>query len=119
FMQVNANLPRDWKLEVTGWYQGSTLEGIIRSEALYGVDLGLQKSFLDDRLELRLSGDGVIQKFFRGRIDYQEQDIAILSRWEAPTVNGKLTYRFGNRFLKKGDSRRGAAAEERSRMNLD
>ncbi|MGB3548528.1 MAG: outer membrane beta-barrel protein, partial [Saprospiraceae bacterium] len=93
FMQVNANLPRDWKLEVTGWYQGSTLEGIIRSEALYGVDLGLQKTFLDDRLELRLSGDGVIQKFFRGRIDYQEQDIAILSRWEAPTVNGKLTYR--------------------------
>jgi hypothetical protein len=117
FLQVDAKLPRDWKLQVSGWYQGRGIDGIIFFEPMYGVDAGLEKDFLDDRLNLILSGDGIIQQFFRGRIDFQEQDMAILSTWEAPVISAKVTYKFGNRFLKGSERRNSASAEERGRLN--
>ncbi|MEL6276687.1 MAG: outer membrane beta-barrel family protein, partial [Bacteroidota bacterium] len=104
FAQVNVSLPKDWKLEVTGWFQGAGLDdGLIRGQHLYGVDAGLQKKFFDDRLNVQLSADGIIQKFFTGTIDYQNQQFEIFSYWEAPVFNTRITYSFGNRFLKRKD----------------
>jgi len=117
FFQVNAQLPGDWKGEVSGWYQGKSIEGIIRAEPLYGVSAGVEKDFFDDRLNFILSGDGIVQKFFTGTIRYQEQNLDIRSIWEAPVVSVKLTYKFGNRFLKKNEGRRSSASEERGRLN--
>jgi hypothetical protein len=117
FFQVNAKLPGEWKGEVSGWYQGKGIDGIIRTDPLYGVSAGLEKDFFDDRLNFVLSGDGIIQKFFTGSIRYQEQNLDIRSIWEAPVVSVKLTYKFGNRFLKKNEGRRSSASEERGRLN--
>ena len=117
FFQVNAKLPGDWKAEVSGWYQGKGIDGIIRTDPLYGVSAGLEKSFFDDRLDFVLSGDGIVQKFFTGTIRYQEQNLDVRSIWEAPVVSVKLTYKFGNRFLKKNEGRKSAASEERGRLN--
>lgn len=116
FFQVNAQLPGDWKGEVSGWYQGKGIDGIIRTDPLYGVSAGLEKDFFDDRLNFVLSGDGIIQKFFTGTIRYQEQNLDLRSIWEAPVVSVKLTYKFGNRFLKKNEGRRSSASEERGRL---
>ncbi len=117
FFQINAKLPMDWKGEISGWYQGKGIDGIIRTDPLYGVSAGLEKSFFDDRLDFVLSGDGIVQKFFTGTIRYQEQNLDIRSIWEAPVVSVKLTYKFGNRFLKKNEGRRSSASEERGRLN--
>lgn len=117
FLQVNAKLPGDWKGEVSGWYQGKGIDGIIRTNPLYGVSAGVEKDFFDDRLNFILSGDGIVQKFFTGTIRYQEQNLDIRSIWEAPVVNIKLTYKFGNRFLKKNEGRKSVASEERGRLN--
>lgn len=117
FFQINAQLPGDWKGEVSGWYQGNGIDGIIRTDPLYGVSAGVEKDFFDDRLNFILSGDGIIQKFFTGTIRFQEQNLDIRSIWEAPVVTVKLTYKFGNRFLKKNEGRRSSASEERGRLN--
>ncbi|MTB49649.1 outer membrane beta-barrel protein [Lewinella sp. W8] len=117
FLQVNAKLPMGWKGEVSGWYQGRGLDGIIRYNPMYGVSVGLEKDFLDDRLNLILSGDGIIQQFFTGEIRFQDQDIDIVSTWEAPVFSAKVTYKFGNRFLNKREGRRSSASEERGRLN--
>ena len=116
FFQVNAQLPMDWKAEVSGWYQGKGIDGIIRTDPLYGVSAGLEKDLFDDRINLVLSADGIIQKFFTGTIRYQEQNLDVLSTWEAPVYSAKITYNFGNRFLKKEDGRKSAASEERGRL---
>ena len=116
FLQVSTKLPFDWKAEVSGWYQGKGVDGILRSEPLYGVSAGLERDFLDDRLNLALSGDGIVQKFFSSTIRYQEQDLDLNSFWEAPVFSAKLTYKFGSRFLKIGQDRQSAASEERSRI---
>ena len=117
FFQVNAKLPYDIKGEVSGWYQGRGIEGIIQSDPLYGVSAGLERNFLDDRITVILSGDGIVQRFFTGKIRYQEQNLDVRSIWEAPVFTGKVTYNFGNRFLKKGERRKSAADEERGRLN--
>ncbi|MGB3798161.1 MAG: hypothetical protein WA952_00020, partial [Lewinella sp.] len=60
--------------------------------------------------------DGIVQQFFRGEIRYQQQDMDILSTWEAPVFSAKVTYKFGNRFLKKRETRNSASQEERGRI---
>ena len=116
FAQVDVKLPYAWKLQVSGFYQGRGLDGIIRFDPLYGVDAGLEKDLFDDRVNLVLSADGIVQKFFTGSIDYQDQDLDILSTWEAPIFSAKVTYKFGNRFLKSRESRNSASAEEKGRL---
>ncbi|WP_116127044.1 outer membrane beta-barrel protein [Lewinella sp. IMCC34183] len=116
FLQVDVKLPRDWKLQASGFYQGKGLDGIIRFNPMYGLDAGLEKDFLDDRLNLVLTADGIVQKYFSGTIDYQQQDMDILSTWEAPVFSAKVTYKFGNRFLKGRDRRNSASEEERGRL---
>ncbi|MEL7162877.1 MAG: hypothetical protein AAFN92_19115, partial [Bacteroidota bacterium] len=66
---------------------------------------------------LQLSGDGIVQRFFTGTIRYQEQNLDIRSIWEAPVFYAKVTYKFGNRFLKGNERRRSAAQEERGRLD--
>ena len=117
FFQINAKLPYEIKGEISGWYQGRGIEGIIQSDPLYGVSAGLERNFLDDRITVILSGDGIVQKFFTGKIRYQEQNLDVVSIWEAPVFMGKVTYNFGNRFLKKGERRKSAADEERGRLD--
>lgn len=119
FSQVNVNLPSNWKLEVTGWWQGPGLDGgILRSRSLYGVDAGIQKKFLDDRMTVQLSADGIVQEFFRGNINFQNQQMDIVSYWEAPVFRARVTYRFGNRFLKNKDKVNSSGSEARERVNM-
>ncbi len=119
FLQVNVKLPRDWKLEVTGWLQGKGLDGIIRYETFYGVDAGIQKKFLDDKLRLQISADGIVQKFFNGKVDYANLNMDINSEWEAPRFNARITWNFGNQHLKKNETRKSASSDERRRAQGD
>ena len=64
------------------------------------------------------TGEGIIQKFWSGEVNYQNQDFDILSTREAPVVNFRLTYKFGNQFLKKSENRRSSADEERKRAEF-
>ncbi|MEO0787326.1 MAG: outer membrane beta-barrel protein [Bacteroidota bacterium] len=119
FLQINYKLPDDWDLEVSGWYQGAGLDGIVRFNPLYGVSMGLEKTFLDDKLSLQFEADGIIQRFFTGNINYQDQDIDIVSRWEAPVFYLRASYKFGNQHLKSNERRNSASSSERNRLNND
>ncbi len=115
YMQLNVNLPRDYKLEITGWLQGKGLDGIIKYETFYGVDAGIQKKFFDNKLNVQLSADGIIQKFFHGKVDYTNLNYNIVSSWEAPSIQAKITYNFGNQSLKAREKREASSASERQR----
>lgn len=117
FLQVNVNLPQDWKLEVTGWMQGTGLDGIIRYETFYGLDAGIQKKFFDNKLRVQFSADGIVQKFFEGRVDYANLNFDLVSSWEAPTFQTRITWNFGNQSLKSRENRRSSSASERNRVN--
>lgn len=116
FLQVNVSLPSDWKLEVTGWMQGAGIDGLIRHETFYGLDAGIQKKFLDNKLRVQLSADGIVQKFFEGTIDYANLEYDIVSSWEAPVFNARITWNFGNQSIKSRERRNSSSDSERNRV---
>ena len=117
FLQVNAKLGERWKAEATGWYQGGGLDGIIRFRPMYGVSFGLETELLDERATLSLSANQLFFQYFRGKVDYQDQQIDILSQWQVQTVGARFTYRFGNQFLKEKKRVEGANRDEMNRAN--
>ncbi|MEZ4987160.1 MAG: outer membrane beta-barrel protein [Saprospiraceae bacterium] len=119
FLQVNVKLPKDWKLEVTGWMQGKGLDGIIRFNTFYGVDAGLEKQFFNDKLKVQLSADGIVQRFFEGTISYANLNYDLVSSWEAPVVNARVTWSFGNQSLEKRERRQSSSNTERNRVETN
>lgn len=97
--------------------QGTGLDGIIRYETFYGLDAGIQKKFFDDKLRVQFSADGIVQKFFEGRVDYANLNFDLVSSWEAPTFQTRITWNFGNQSLKSRENRRSSSASERNRVN--
>ncbi|MCX2741801.1 outer membrane beta-barrel family protein [Pontibacter anaerobius] len=51
----NIQLPKDVRLELNAAYQGPMAYGLYHIKANWGVDAGLKRSFMEDRLDLSLS----------------------------------------------------------------
>ena len=77
----------------------------------------IQKKFFDNKLRVQFSADGIVQKFFEGRVDYANLNYDLVSSWEAPTFQTRITWNFGNQNLKSRESRRSSSASERNRVN--
>lgn len=89
----------------------------MRHETMYGVSAGLQKELFEKRLRLQFNAEGIVQKFFNARVDYANLDFDILSQWEAPVVNLRATWKFGNQHLKNRDNRDSSSSSEQRRLN--
>ena len=74
-----VNLPNEFSLELNAQYQGPVAYGLYRIEDRFGLDLGIKKSFLDDRLDVTLSADDIFRTMdvngsseFNGNTTYLE-----------------------------------------------
>ena len=114
FLQAEFDLPGEIKAEVGGWYTSSMQDGIFAAEYMYGTSAGISKKFLDNKLKVILGVEDFVNKFFTARVDYQ-QDMDILSTWQAPNLSLKLSYKFGNQHLKSKRKTSGSASEEQRR----
>lgn len=117
FLQVNFKIPGEIKAEVSGWYTGGGQDGIIKFEPMYGVSAGLQRSFLDKKLDVSLSFDDIVNRFFYGKLAYDDLNADILSTWNNKIVSMRVTYKFGNQFMQKKKGRRNSAQEEVNRAS--
>ena len=117
FLQVNFKIPGEIKAEVSGWYTGGGQDGIIKYEPMYGVSAGLQRSFLNKKLDVSLSFDDIVNRFFHGKLAYDDLNADILSTWNNKIVSMRVTYKFGNQFMQKKRGRRNSAQEEVNRAS--
>lgn len=117
FLQVNFKIPGDIKAEVSGWYTGGGQDGIINFEPMYGVSAGLQRSFFDKKLDVSLSVDDIVNRFFYGKLAYDDLNADILSTWNNRIVSMRVSYKFGNQFMQKKKGRRNSAQEEVNRAS--
>jgi hypothetical protein len=117
FLQGTYTLPKDWKIEVNGWYNGPGIEGIQISEHLYSLSFGVQKKVLKGKGNLNLSLDDMLFRYWHGRIDHASFEANIRSEWETRIANLTFTYSFGNQHLNKATRRRSGASEEQNRVN--
>lgn len=118
FLQAEFKLPWDINAEVGGWFTSSNQEGIFQSEYLYGTSAGISKKFLDNKAKLSLGIEDFANRFWYANVDYQ-QDMDISSLWQAPVVNARFSYKFGNQHLNKKSKRNGSASEEIERAQQD
>ena len=116
FIQMEFELPWELSAELGGWYTSGNQEGIFKSEYLYGTSAGISKKFLDRKLQVNLGVEDFINRFWHANVDFQ-QDLDLVVRWQAPVVNMKVSYKFGNQHLKTKAKTKGSAADELRRAS--
>jgi iron complex outermembrane recepter protein len=115
FYQENNFIKKDWTLQVSGFYNGPSLTGVVQNKALWTVDVGLQKKIF--------SGDGTVKVAFadvfsslkaRGLVEYGGVYVRGNFRWESQLIKLSFSYRFGRNTV-KGARQRATAAEAQNR----
>ncbi|TAD99799.1 MAG: hypothetical protein EAZ97_07795 [Bacteroidetes bacterium] len=106
------SLPKGIKLEIMFRYQSPQIYALFESANQYQTDLGVSKSFMDDRLKFRASLSDVFKTlFWQGNT--QAGTVSNLARgtWESRVFRINLTYNFGRNEI-KGARRRSTASDD-------
>ncbi|MEZ4985511.1 MAG: TonB-dependent receptor [Saprospiraceae bacterium] len=102
FQQQTIDLPRGFKGEISGYFAGPGVwGGVFKYESSWSLDLGLQKKFLNDQLNARLSASDLFYEtgwdgdsVFNGLESYGK------GNWDSRRISLSLSYNFGNQQVK-------------------
>jgi hypothetical protein len=113
YQQHTFDLPLGLKGEISGWYSGPGVwGGVFLYESSWSLDLGLQRKFLKDRLNVRL---GLSDLFYQTGWDGYSDFGGLLSygggRWDSRRISISAGYRFGNDNVKSRKRSTGIEAE--------
>jgi outer membrane receptor protein involved in Fe transport len=109
-------LPHDYKLELSGWYEGPNVYGIFVARAMWAVSAGIQKTVLEKKGTLKLNVNDIFaSNRFRGIASYDNVYLNVNNRWQNRTVNLSFTYRFGNNKIQAARERQTGTADELKR----
>lgn len=102
------NLPADIKLELNAMFRGPMAYGIYNIGEQWRLDLGLQKSFMDDKLSVSLNATDVFKTMdMHVNAQYNGNQFVLDQYFGDQAVSINLRYNFS----------RGAKAERKSRQN--
>lgn len=113
FQQHSFTLRKGFTAEVSSWYAGPGIwGGVFRFDSQYSIDLGLQKKFLNDQLNVKLTySDLFEQAYWSGVSNFAGLESVGEGRWDSQRWNINLTYNFGNRNVKSRKRTTGLEAE--------
>ncbi|PJJ54688.1 TonB-dependent receptor domain-containing protein [Hymenobacter chitinivorans] len=118
--QANVKLPAHLSFEASGYFQTSGLNGLIRFRSFGALNLGVQKTLLQERATLRLAmNDVLFTAKQRGTIRYQALDVDFLSYGESRQVRLSFSYKLGNQQLKALRKRTTGLEEEKGRVKSE
>ena len=102
YMQHTIDLPAKFKGEVSGWFSGPGIwGGVFVYETSYSLNLGLQRKFLNDQLNVRLSVNDIFyQTGWDGFSEFDGLYSTGSGRWDSRRASLSLSYRFGNENVK-------------------
>lgn len=114
------SLPGEFKFQISGFYNSPFVAGVFKGKEQYIVDLGLQKSFWNRRINATLNLSDIFKNNrFYGGANYNNINIAIHNRYETRIVTLTLSYRFGSNEIKLARERRAATEEEQKRIRAN
>ena len=120
YAQANVKLPRGLSFEASGYYQTAGVNGLINFNGFGALNLGMQKTLLNERATLRL---GLNDAFFsakqQGTVRYQNLDVRFRSYGESRQLRLSFSYKLGNQQLKAARKRSTGLEEERGRVKTD
>ena len=116
--QNTFSLPKEWKLELSGWYNSPTIWGGTYKTGHQGsIDLAIQKQLFDKKLSFRMA---VTDIFFtapwEGDMEFGALKINGNGGWESRTFRVNLRYNFGNSAMKNVRLRDTGAKEAKDRI---
>ena len=119
YQQHTFNLPKGYRFEVSGWYSGPGIwGGVFKYDPSYSLNLGIQKKFFNDQMNVRLAVDDIF--FQTGWSGYSEFDGLRgegAGNWDSQRGTLSISYNFGNQEVKRSRNRSTGLEEESSRVN--
>lgn len=120
YWQINANLPKGFKMEFGGFYLTKFLEEFLTIDNISGVNIGISKSFADKKGRVALSFNDV---FYRqnsnATIDFSDVRVSFYQRNFTRQLRLTASYQFGNTKMKNLNGRNSASESESSRVKVD
>jgi len=112
-------LPKQYSLELTGFYQSGGIFGIYKGSPFGALNIGLQKKLKGDKSNFRFNVNNALNTLvFKPSVNLPDQNLVIRGRliFEYPSFSVTFTHNFGNQKLKKTRERSSGAEEEKARV---
>jgi hypothetical protein len=117
-MSNSFNMGKGWSSEVFVMYLSPFSQGIYKTKTLFETDLGVSKSILNKKANIRFSVNDIFNTYSqRYTVDYQGVNAYYNQKSESQFFNLSFSYKFGNAGVKSSKSRKINADEIRNRMN--
>ena len=118
YQQHTIKLPMGFTGEVSGWFNGPGIwGGVFEYDTSWSLNFGLQKKFLDDKLNVRLNVQDVFhQAFWSGESMFDGLRSVGRGEWDSRRGTLSLSYNFGNEKVKSRNRQTGLE-EEASRVD--
>jgi iron complex outermembrane recepter protein len=116
-IQNQITLPKNWTLELSGWYRSPGIEGQLRMNAMGAANIGVRKKILAGKGNLNLNVNDVFwtQKF-TGSFNFNDINVAVRNRWESRVARLTFNYRFGNAKVAAARNRQTGLEDEKNRV---
>ncbi|MFK7774637.1 MAG: TonB-dependent receptor [Saprospiraceae bacterium] len=113
YQQSTFKLPAGFKGEVSGFYSGPGVwGGVFKYDATWSLNLGLQRKFLNDQLNIRVSADDIFYTSnWSGVSSFNGLVSTGYGNRDSRRVNVNVTYRFGNQRVKSRRRQTGLESE--------
>ena len=121
YAQNTFSLPHDFKLEVSGFYNSPSLwGGNFEMDAMWGLDAGIQKKFMNDRANLKLAVTDIFHtQRWHGINQFGGLKMEASGNWESRQFRMSLSYLLGNNQVKASRRRATGLEDEQRRIKSE
>jgi hypothetical protein len=115
--QQSLKFAKTWTAELRGRYTAPSIwQGPFKSDAMGGLDFGIQKSLFKTKGNLKVSVSDILHTMkWGGNSEFSGQSFRGHGSWESQQFKANFTYRFGNTNVKASRQRKNAIEEESKR----
>jgi hypothetical protein len=120
YWQVAYKPGAGWNFEVSGFYTTNLLDEFIEISELGSLNIALQKTFADKKTRISLNfNDLLYSQKNRGRLMYQDIDVAFRQVNDTRNVRLSISYAFGNQKLTAARNRSTGSDAEANRVKTN
>ena len=115
FSQNSFKLPMDITGELSGRFSGPGIwGGVFKYEASWGLNAGLQKKFLNNNMNVKLSVNDLFnQGGWKGVSYFNGLENRSIGKWDSRRISLSISYKFGNNKIKTRDRKTGIDEESK------
>ncbi|OWK69968.1 outer membrane beta-barrel family protein [Pedobacter sp. AJM] len=113
----SISLAHNWTIETNFWLNSPKVRGLEKTIIYqYALNAGVQKSFLNKALKLKLNIDDIFAtNYWKGTLNYQNVNLRVQNNYISRRASFNISYNFGNQNVKSARSRNTATDDIKNR----